>query len=158
VQGSPSASGAPTSPTRATPGPNPAGASLVLKPAKSPRASPPSLQSHRLGDASGSQHGEGSSKPWPKEPPRQHSLDAESLWDNLDFIHAGFYIGRLVTTAVGIEADRENIKALYSSMQTTSAQIDVSHRQPTLLHLPGMDLIPSLCRPWLNTLRIRINS
>jgi hypothetical protein len=44
------------------------------------------------------------------------------------------------------EANQENIKALYSSLQTTSAQIDVSARQPALLHVLGMDLILSLCK------------
>jgi hypothetical protein len=59
---------------------------------------------------------------------------------------------------VDTEADQENIKVLYSSLKTTSAQIDVSARQPTFLYLLGIDLILSLCKHWLNTLRIRINS
>jgi hypothetical protein len=46
--------------------------------------------------------------------------------------------------AMDTKADQENIKALYFCLQTTTAQIDLSARQPTLLHLLGMDLIPSL--------------
>jgi hypothetical protein len=48
------------------------------------------------------------------------------LWDNPDFIQAGFHIGRYVTTFMNFEAERENSKALYSSLETTSAQINVS--------------------------------
>jgi hypothetical protein len=76
-----------------------------------------------------------------KEPLRQHSRVAESLWDNLDFIQAGFHISRFITTAVDTVADRENIEALYSSLKTTSTQINVSARQTALLHLLVMDLI-----------------
>jgi hypothetical protein len=50
----------------------------------------------------------------------------ESLWDNPDFIQAGFHIGRYVTASVNIEAEREQIKALYSRMKTTSKLIEVS--------------------------------
>jgi hypothetical protein len=48
------------------------------------------------------------------------------MWDNLDFIQAGFHIGRYITASVNTEAERENIKALYSSLETTSAQINVN--------------------------------
>jgi hypothetical protein len=41
------------------------------------------------------------------------------------FAEARFHIGRFVTAAVDTEADRENIKALYSSLKSTSAPIDV---------------------------------
>jgi hypothetical protein len=54
----------------------------------------------------------------------------ESLWDNPEFIQAGFHIGRFITVAVDTEADRENINALYSSLKFTSAQIDVSALNP----------------------------
>jgi hypothetical protein len=64
--------------------------------------------------------------PQSKEPLRQHSRVAESLWDNPKFIQARFHLGRFVTVAVDIEADQENVKALYSSLMTTSVQIDVS--------------------------------
>jgi hypothetical protein len=67
AQGSPSAGGALTSPTRATPDQNPVDACLVPGPNESPRASPSSPQSHGLGAAGGSQHGDGSSMPHPKE-------------------------------------------------------------------------------------------
>jgi hypothetical protein len=54
----------------------------------------------------------------------------ESLWDNLEFIHAGFHIGRFVTAAVDTKAYQENKKVLYSSLKTTSAQIDVNASKP----------------------------
>jgi hypothetical protein len=41
-------------------------------------------------------------------------------------MQTGFHIGRFITTAVDTEADQENIKALYSSLMSTSTQIDVS--------------------------------
>jgi hypothetical protein len=80
------------------------------------------------------------------------------MWDNPKFVWDGFHVGQFVTIVVNIEADWENIKALYACIRTTSAQIDVSAREPTLLHLLGMDLTFSLCRRWLYTPRIRINS
>jgi hypothetical protein len=57
---------------------------------------------------------------------QQQSWVAESLWDNLEFIQVGLHIGRFVTMAIDTEVVRENVKALYSSRKTTSAQIDVS--------------------------------
>jgi hypothetical protein len=49
-----------------------------------------------------------------------------SLWDNPDFIQAGFHINQFVTIAIDTEADREKIKALYSNLKTTSDWINVS--------------------------------
>jgi hypothetical protein len=46
---------------------------------------------------------------------------AESLWDNPEFNQAGFHIGRFITAVVDTEADWENIKALYSDLEFTSA-------------------------------------
>jgi hypothetical protein len=54
-------------------------------------------------------------------------------------------------TFIDTEADRENIEALYSSLKTTLAQIDLSARQLALPHLVGMDLILSSCRRILET-------
>jgi hypothetical protein len=73
-------------------------------------------------------------------------LFIESLWDNPDFIKAVFHVVPFVMVAVDTEAGQENINALYSSLKTTLAQIDVSAQQPSLLHLLDMDLILSLCR------------
>jgi hypothetical protein len=73
VWGSPGAGGASTSPTHAAQGQDPAGASLVAKLTKSPRASPPGPQSRGLRAAGGSQHGKGLSVPQPEEVPRQRS-------------------------------------------------------------------------------------
>jgi hypothetical protein len=50
----------------------------------------------------------------------------ESLWDNPEFIQAGFHIGQFITAGVDTKVEQENIKALYSSLKTTSTQIDVS--------------------------------
>jgi hypothetical protein len=72
-QGPPGAGGASSSPTYTTLGQDPAGASSVLEPTESPRASPPSPWSHGLEAAGGSQHGEGSFRPHPEEAPQQHS-------------------------------------------------------------------------------------
>jgi hypothetical protein len=126
TQGPPGVGGAPTSPTRAALDLNTAGTSLVPGPTESPRVSPPSPRSHGLRATGGSHSGEGSSAPQLEEVPRQRSRVTESLWDNLDFIQVGFHVGRFVTAAVGTKADRDNIKVLYSSLKTTSDQIDVS--------------------------------
>jgi hypothetical protein len=82
--------------------------------------------------------------PQSEEPPQQHSRVAESLWDNPEFIQARFHIRQFVTTVIDTEDDRENVKALYSSLKTTSAQIDVIAYQPSLLHLLSMYLTFSL--------------
>jgi hypothetical protein len=58
--------------------------------------------------------------------PRQHLHVAKSLWDNLEFIQVGFHIGRYISVAADTEADRENIKALYANMETTSPHIKAS--------------------------------
>jgi hypothetical protein len=50
----------------------------------------------------------------------------ESSWVNLEFIQAGYHIGRYVIASVNIEAKQEWIKALYSSMKTTTELIDIS--------------------------------
>jgi hypothetical protein len=61
-----------------------------------------------------------------RKQPCPFSHVAESLWDNPDFIHAEFHIGRYVTASVNSDAEWENIKALYSSLKTKLAQINVS--------------------------------
>jgi hypothetical protein len=52
------------------------------------------------------------------------------LWDNPEFIKAGFHIIRFVTVVVNTKADRENIKVLYSDLESTSARINVSTLKP----------------------------
>jgi hypothetical protein len=59
------------------------------------------------------------------EQPQARLGVAESLWDNPDFIQAGFYISRFITVSVNTEAEQENIKAIYASLETTLAQINV---------------------------------
>jgi hypothetical protein len=64
--------------------------------------------------------------PRSEKQPQPFSRFAESLWDNIDFIHAGFHNGQYVIASRNFEAELENIMALYSSLETTSAQINVS--------------------------------
>jgi hypothetical protein len=52
------------------------------------------------------------------------------LWDNPEFVQAIFHIGQFVIAAIDTKADWENIKALYSNLETTSAQNDVSAQKP----------------------------
>jgi hypothetical protein len=126
VQGSPGTGGAPPSPTHAALGHNPVGASSGTKPVESPKASPPIPRSYGIGYAGGHQTGEGSSVPQYEKPPQQHSRVIESLWDNSEFIQAGFHVGWFVMVVVDTEADWGNIKVLYASLKSTSTQIDVS--------------------------------
>jgi hypothetical protein len=118
TQGSPGVGGAPPSPTHAASGQNPTGTSSGLESSKSPEASSPSPWSYGLRAAGGYQHGEGSSVPQSEEPLQHHSWVAESLWDNPEFIQAGFHIERFETAVVDIKANQENVKPLYSSMKT----------------------------------------
>jgi hypothetical protein len=90
-----------------------------------PEVIPPSPWSYGLGAPDGLHTGEGSSVPSFGTQPRLFSLVAESLWDNLDFIQTRFHIARYVTAVVDSEVERENIKALFSSLETTSTQIKV---------------------------------
>jgi hypothetical protein len=64
---------------------------------------------------------------------QQYLCVAESLWGNLDFIQAGFHIGRYVSASVNTQTEHEQIKALYSSMKTTSKLKDVSFYVPLYL-------------------------
>jgi hypothetical protein len=104
-----------------------------LDPARHQDASPVSPKSLGLGAHGGTQPGGGSSVPSPEKQPRQYSQVVESLWDNPNFIQAGFHIGRYVSTSVNTQAEQEQIKALYSSMKTTSQLIDVSFYAPSYL-------------------------
>jgi hypothetical protein len=96
-------------------------------------ASPISPMSFGLRAHGGQQSGEGPSMPRPEKQPHQYSCVVESLWDNLDFIQVGFHIGRYVLAVVNTQAEQEQIKALYSSMQNTSKLIDVSFCVPRYL-------------------------
>jgi hypothetical protein len=73
AQNYPSASGSPTSPTRAAPSSNPTGTSSGPKPTESPKTSPMSPWSYGLGTASGYHPGEVSSVPRLEKPSRQYS-------------------------------------------------------------------------------------
>jgi hypothetical protein len=88
--------------------------------------SPLSPRSDGLRAPGGPQPGKGSSVPQSKKQPRQYSRVAKFLWDSLDFIQANFHIGWLMTASVNTEAERENIKELYSNRESTSSHISVS--------------------------------
>jgi hypothetical protein len=123
---SPGIGGAPSSSARAALSPNPAGGSSGPEPAESPKTFPTSPRSYGLGTASGYQPNEGSFVPRLKKQSRQYSRVAESLFDNPEFIQAGFHNGRFITTAVDIEADEANIKALYSDLKSALTHLNVS--------------------------------
>jgi hypothetical protein len=118
--------GNPISPSAIDSGRDTAHQSRRLDPTEGQEASPQSPNSFGLRAHGGPQTGEGSSVPRPEKQPRQYLHVAESLWFNPDFIQAEFHIGRYVTASMNTEAEREQIKALYSSMKTTSELIDVS--------------------------------
>jgi hypothetical protein len=120
------AGGAPTSPTRAAPSSNPVGAPSDPKPTEFPRTSPTSPRCYGLGVVDDYHPGEGSSMPRPEKPSRQYLWVVESLFDNPEFIPAGFHIERFITVAVDTEADRANTKALYSALEIASTHLNVS--------------------------------
>jgi hypothetical protein len=95
-------------------------------PTECQEAFPQSPMSFGLGAHCGPQTGEGSSVPRPEKQLRQYLRVVESLWDNLDFIQAGFHIGQYMTVSVNTKAKWEHIKTLYSSMKTTSELVHVS--------------------------------
>jgi hypothetical protein len=74
--------------------------------------------------------------PQREEVSQQHSRVIESLWDNPDFILAGFHVGRFVTAIVDTKADQDNINALYYSLKRTLDQIDVSALTIHLIESP----------------------
>jgi hypothetical protein len=121
-----SAKGVPTSPSDASLGRDTTHQSLGPEPTLHPKASLQSPKSFGLRPPSGCQPSEGLSVPRSRKQPHQYSCVAESLWDNPDFIQAGFHIGRYVIASMNTEAEQEQIKALYSSMRTTSELVDVS--------------------------------
>jgi hypothetical protein len=102
-------------------------------PAMQQDASPITPKSFGLGAHGQPQPGEGSSVLRSGKQPQQYLRVAESLWDNPDFIQAGFHIGRYMSTSVNTQAEQEKIKVLYSSMQTTSKVIDVSFHDSSYL-------------------------
>jgi putative lipoic acid-binding regulatory protein len=96
-------------------------------------ASPISPMLYGLGAHGEPQPGEGSSVPRLEEQPRQYLRVAESMWDNPNFIQARFHVGRYVSASVNAQAEQEQIKALYTSMKTTSEVIELSFYAPSYL-------------------------
>jgi hypothetical protein len=64
--------------------------------------------------------------PQPKNPPRQYLHVVESLFDNPEFIQAGFHISLFIMAVVDTEADRANTKVIYYALETASTHLDVS--------------------------------
>jgi hypothetical protein len=111
-------------------------------------ASPISSKSFELRAHARPQQGEGSSVPRLGKQPRQYSCVVQSLWYNLDFIQAGFHICQYVLTSVNTQAKQEQIRALYSSMETTFEIINVSfYALSYLLTLrPNLSLIQAVVK------------
>jgi hypothetical protein len=57
---------------------------------------------------------------------QQHSRVAEFLTNNPKFIKVRFHIDWFIIAAIDIEADRANIKALYSDLEFASTHLNVS--------------------------------
>jgi hypothetical protein len=100
--------------------------SQMVDPTEMPDVIPLSPWSYGLRAPSGPHTCEGSSVPTSRAQLCLFSHVVESLWDNPDFIQAGFHISRYVTAAMDSKAERENIKALFSNVETTSSQIKVA--------------------------------
>jgi hypothetical protein len=120
------AGGTLTSPTHMALGLDAANNSPRPESFEQPEIPPLSPWCYELGAPGGSQNGEGSTMPRSRKQPRPFSHVAESLWDNPYFIQARFHIGRYVIASVNSEAEWKNIRTLYSSLKTTSAQINVN--------------------------------
>jgi hypothetical protein len=58
----------------------------------------------------------------------------EFLWDAPEFIQAGFHVGRYITATVDAEAEHANAQHLYSNLESTAEQIQVTILVP--LYLP----------------------
>jgi hypothetical protein len=97
----------PTSPSTTNSGRDAAHQSPRWGPTERQEASLQSPKSFGLEAHGGPQPVEGLSVPRPEKQPWQYSCVAESLWDNPDFIQAGFHIGRYVTASVNTKAERE---------------------------------------------------
>jgi hypothetical protein len=125
AQGPTSAEGTLTSPYCANLSHNTTNISPRPEPTEIPEASPPSPRFYGLEASSGLYTCKGSSVHSSGTQPRVFSHVAESLWDNPNFIQARFHIGQFIMAAVNTEDERENIKVLFSSLETTSTQIRV---------------------------------
>jgi hypothetical protein len=114
------------SPSSAIPGPslmeNLQGSEL----AESPRTTRPNNPCHGIGSTGEDPIGGDSAQPQPKSLPQQTPLVPETLANNPNFIQAGFHIGRFITAVVDNEADRLNIEALPTELDSTSTKIHVS--------------------------------
>jgi hypothetical protein len=110
AQGPTSTEGTLTSPFHATPSHDTMNISLRSEPTAMPKMIPSSPQSFRLGAPSGLHTGKGSLVPSFRAQLRLFLRVVESLWDNPDFIQAGFHIGRFATAVVDSKAERENIR------------------------------------------------
>jgi hypothetical protein len=123
---SPGTGGAPSLSAWAASSLGPVGAFYDPELAESPKTFPKSPRSYWLGAAGGYQPGEGWSVPQSKKQLWQYSWVVESLFDNCEFIQAGFHIGRFITAVVDTEVDQANIKALYLDLKLALTHLNVS--------------------------------
>jgi hypothetical protein len=107
---SPGTGGAPPLSTRATSSPVHAGTSSGPEPTESPKTFPLSPRSYGLQATGGYQRGEGSSMPRPKKQSRQYSRVAECLFDNPEFIQAGFHISRFINQPLILKRTGQTLK------------------------------------------------
>jgi hypothetical protein len=125
AQGPTSTVGTLTSSFHATPSHDTTNIPQRPEPTEMSNVIPLSPRSYGVRALDGPNTGECSFVPSSEAQLRTFSHVAESLWDNPNFIEAEFHIGRFVTAVVDSETERENIKALFSSLETTSTQIKV---------------------------------
>jgi hypothetical protein len=114
--------------TMITPNPSPANAtqSPNLSESLKEKTPPSSPQSHVLGTTGGAPSQGNFNRPGTETPPQMFLWVANSLPKDLNFIKAGFHIGRFVTTAVDNEAEQAGIQALRGDLDFVSLWINVS--------------------------------
>jgi hypothetical protein len=92
-------------------------------------------------------------RPQPGGLPQQNPWVVEILSEDLEFIKAGFHIGRFISTMVDTEAKRTNTEVLQTDLTSASTRINVSnlcliiHYHYCLILTP-----PFLSRNWLSIL------
>jgi hypothetical protein len=99
-----------------------AGTTSGSKPVESPKKKivPLSPQSHGLGIAGRVPSGGDSARPQALNSPQSLPRVVESLTKDLDFIKVGFHIGRFMTVVVNTKAERADIQALRSDLDSAS--------------------------------------
>jgi hypothetical protein len=82
----------------------------------------------------------------------------ETLANDLELIKGGLHIGRFITATVDTKADRTNIEALYTDLESSSTQINVIIVRLVFCYIPLPALTPLLLyRNGLNILDPKTN-